>query len=106
MINDNSLTLGLFLNTYFSQYYPNEKLTKTEIKVLQLIIKGYTNSEISQALYIAPSTVKTHLNNLYLKFSLTDDRYYKASSCQRLRLALSYLSYIELEKLKKMGAVL
>lgn len=44
-----------------------EPLSKREIEVLQAIEAGLTNQEIAAQLVIAPSTVKTHINNIYAK---------------------------------------
>ena len=40
-------------------------LTSRETQVAILICRGFTNEEISEALRISESTVKTHLKNLY-----------------------------------------
>lgn len=42
-------------------------LTKAELDILSLVLKGMSNKEISQKLFIANSTLKTHLNNIYKK---------------------------------------
>jgi LuxR family maltose regulon positive regulatory protein len=44
-----------------------EPLSERELEVLQLIAEGYTNREIAGRLYIAVSTVKSHINNIYGK---------------------------------------
>jgi ATP/maltotriose-dependent transcriptional regulator MalT len=44
-----------------------EPLSERELGILKLISAGLTNEEIAVALVIAPSTVKTHINNLYGK---------------------------------------
>lgn len=44
-----------------------EPLTVRELEVLRLIAAGMTNQEIAQRMMVAPSTVKTHINNLYGK---------------------------------------
>ena len=48
----------------------DETLTPREIKVLELIVKGATNSEIASALYISENTVKLHLRNILSKLHL------------------------------------
>jgi len=40
-------------------------LSSREQEVLDLIIQGKNNKEIADLLYIALSTVKTHINNIY-----------------------------------------
>lgn len=42
-------------------------LTKREGEVLRLLLTGYSNSEISGALYISESTVKFHMKNILKK---------------------------------------
>lgn len=42
-------------------------LTQRERRVLQLLVQGRRNSEISQQLHISTKTVETHLTNLYQK---------------------------------------
>lgn len=47
-------------------------LTPRELEVLQLIAEGRTNAEIANSLFIAETTVKTHINNLFAKAGLRD----------------------------------
>jgi len=42
-------------------------LTEREIEILQLLIKGMSNSEIGVALHISRSTVKNHISNIFSK---------------------------------------
>lgn len=42
----------------------NEKLTKREVEVLQLICKGFTNKEIADSMFISPRTAGGHRSNL------------------------------------------
>lgn len=49
-----------------------EGLTPREIEVLTLVGRGATNAEIADELFIAPTTVKTHVGNLLLKLSARD----------------------------------
>ncbi|GHE72420.1 helix-turn-helix transcriptional regulator [Camelimonas fluminis] len=48
---------------------PMEALTQKEIKVLQLVADGHSNSAISKKLIISDSTVRTHLRNVNSKFN-------------------------------------
>ncbi|HEY0002430.1 MAG TPA: response regulator transcription factor [Actinoplanes sp.] len=42
-------------------------LTAREMEVLELISRGLTNAEIAAQLFIGETTVKTHINNAFLK---------------------------------------
>ena len=45
----------------------SEPLSERELEVLRLIASGMSNAEISRALFVALSTVKKHINNIYRK---------------------------------------
>ena len=47
-----------------------EPLSKRELEVLQLIDAGLSNQAIAERMTVAPSTVKTHINNIYSKLSV------------------------------------
>ncbi len=47
-----------------------EPLSARELEVLRLVEQGLTNSEIAGRLVLAPSTVKTHINNIYGKLGV------------------------------------
>jgi DNA-binding NarL/FixJ family response regulator len=47
-------------------------LTAREAEVLALIATGRTNPQIAAVLVISPSTVKTHINNIFAKTGVTD----------------------------------
>jgi DNA-binding NarL/FixJ family response regulator len=47
-------------------------LTPTERKVLTLIGKGHSNSEIAASLFIADTTVRTHVRHIFEKLGLRD----------------------------------
>lgn len=48
------------------------ELTPREVEVLTLIGRGRTNAEIAAELFIAQTTVKTHVGNLLLKLAARD----------------------------------
>jgi predicted ATPase/class 3 adenylate cyclase/DNA-binding CsgD family transcriptional regulator len=45
-------------------------LTPTELKVIELVMRGATNPEIAEALLMSRSTVKSHLEHVYAKTGL------------------------------------
>lgn len=49
------------------EYYRKQNLTKSELKVVLLILEGLSNSQIAEKLFISKATVKTHINNIYKK---------------------------------------
>jgi LuxR family maltose regulon positive regulatory protein len=48
-----------------------EPLSERELEVLRLIIGGLSNQEIAQQLFIALSTVKSHINHIYGKLGVS-----------------------------------
>ena len=49
-----------------------QELTVREMEILQLIVKGRSNKEISSVLFIAEDTVKYHLKTLFAKLGVQD----------------------------------
>jgi len=49
-----------------------DQLTAKEMQILMLIAEGKTNKEIAAANFVEMSTVKTHINNIYGKLSVTN----------------------------------
>jgi LuxR family maltose regulon positive regulatory protein len=47
-----------------------EPLTERELEVLRLIVAGLSNPEIAEELFIAISTVKSHVNHIYGKLGV------------------------------------
>jgi DNA-binding CsgD family transcriptional regulator len=45
-------------------------LTARETEIVALVIKGETNVAIGQALHVSPTTVKKHLDNIYVKLGV------------------------------------
>jgi len=45
-------------------------LSSREYEVLQMLVKGYSNSEIASNLFLSVSTVKTHVSNLLFKMDV------------------------------------
>ncbi len=74
------LTISLILNVYFFQrknrrtfhkIIPENVLTKQELNVFNLMLNKLSNKEIANDLFISLSTVKTHINNIYSKLSIS-----------------------------------
>lgn len=47
--------------------YDDYKLTPSEKKVMSYIIKGLSNQDIADKLFISKATLKKHINNIYKK---------------------------------------
>lgn len=50
----------------------DNKLTKRELDVLELIVAGYSNTEIGEKLFLSLGTVKTHIRNILSKLAASD----------------------------------
>jgi two-component system, NarL family, response regulator LiaR len=51
---------------------PQFELSKREMEVLQLLVQGYSNGAIAEALFLSESTIKSHLRNIMGKFGVSD----------------------------------
>jgi two-component system, NarL family, response regulator LiaR len=49
---------------------PNEVLSQRENEVLKYIVRGLSNKEIAEKLFVSENTVKTHVNNIYSKLGV------------------------------------
>lgn len=47
-------------------------LTKQELLVLKIMSQGLSNKQIAQVLFISTLTIKTHLQNIYLKLEVNN----------------------------------
>jgi LuxR family maltose regulon positive regulatory protein len=54
------------------EHAPDLSLSQREIEILPLVAEGLSNKEIAARLYIAPVTVKTHLQNIYKKLNVNN----------------------------------
>ena len=50
----------------------DDRISKREHEIVQLLCKGYSNKQISQQLFITETTVKTHISNILAKLNLHD----------------------------------
>lgn len=59
-------------------------LTPREREVLLYLAHGQSNREIADVLFISPSTVRRHLENIRLKYDLRDVRQLIVFACRQL----------------------
>jgi len=52
------------------EQYSDIPLTKRELEVFKLIVRGLTNKQVGESLCISLSTVKTHIINIYSKLEI------------------------------------
>jgi LuxR family maltose regulon positive regulatory protein len=50
--------------------YLIDPLSERELEILKLVAAGFSNGEIAKKLYLATSTVKRHVNNIYAKLDV------------------------------------
>jgi DNA-binding CsgD family transcriptional regulator len=48
---------------------PDNPLTPKEIEILRMVAAGYSNSRISQELFVSLPTVKSHIYTIYRKIN-------------------------------------
>lgn len=53
---------------------PFHELTPCEVRVLDELVKGRSNSEIARALFVTEYTVRNHLSNVYEKLGVSSAR--------------------------------
>lgn len=75
----------------------NIKLTKTELKVLELFIQGKTRSEIANEMFVEKCTIKAHFDNIHKKFDLKTSNGEEKFAIQ-VKLAIKYLKWKNLDK--------
>ena len=51
---------------------PDVGLTRREDEILQMIVKGKSNADIAEDLFVGPATVKTHVSNILMKLEVKD----------------------------------
>lgn len=50
---------------------PGEALSEREVAVMDLLAAGRSNAEIAQVLFLAPKTVKNHINRIFAKLQVS-----------------------------------
>ena len=65
------------LDPEYEEIVDKAGLTGREIEILQLIVQGSSNAEISDALYVTVGTIKTHIRHILNKLCV-DDRTHAA----------------------------
>jgi LuxR family maltose regulon positive regulatory protein len=53
-----------------SASYLVDPLSERELEILKLVAAGFSNDEIAKKLYLATSTAKRHVNNIYAKLNV------------------------------------
>ena len=66
-------TVFIESNGHFNkeQFIKKTGISDRELEVLQLIVKGSSNQEIANQLFLSVSTVKTHISNIFLKLEVS-----------------------------------
>lgn len=67
------VTSEIFSITSSTSVMPEVKLTKREMQVAELCVKGMINKEIADQLGISQRTVEVHKNNLYKKLGINNN---------------------------------
>lgn len=70
------LILGMIINRFFyikkrkqQREFAKSSLSHQELRVLSLIAEGNSNKEIAEQLFIAETTVKSHVSNILAKLN-------------------------------------
>lgn len=86
---DESFVEKLLKNPKVPELLRISPLTQREWQVLGLIYSGYSNEQISSELQVAPTTIKTHIRNLYQKIGVNN----RAESIEYTRHLLKLMGY-------------
>jgi len=57
-------------NQEFTEKFKSFELSKREIEVLTYISNGLSNDEIANKMYVSKNTIKTHIQNIYIKLDV------------------------------------
>lgn len=66
----NSLYLRLKSEAEMERFFEKYQVTKREKEIIELILKGKTNKDIEEQLYISLNTVKSYIYRIYKKFGV------------------------------------
>jgi DNA-binding CsgD family transcriptional regulator len=66
-LNEQPEVASYFLSLLKTNTITTQPLTLREIDILELLCKGFNNTEISDQLFISNNTVKYHIRNIYIK---------------------------------------
>jgi DNA-binding CsgD family transcriptional regulator len=50
-----------------AEFFEQRGLTRSEARIMQMVLQGMSNAQIAEKLFISKATLKTHLNNAYKK---------------------------------------
>ncbi|GAA4502465.1 LuxR C-terminal-related transcriptional regulator [Pseudaeromonas paramecii] len=67
-----------------SELPQGEELSQRQWQILRLIAQGLSNEQMARQLFVAPSTIKTHINHLYAKLGVRTRAEAQAVARQRL----------------------
>ena len=62
----------------------NGELSQRQWQILRLIAQGLSNEQMARQLFVAPSTIKTHINHLYAKLGVRTRAEAQAIARQKL----------------------
>lgn len=66
-----SLTKQLFPQDGEAGDSPYQLLSNREMEILQLLVKGYTNKQISEQIFLSIKTIESHRSKIYSKLGLS-----------------------------------
>ncbi len=75
-VTDNTIQIKALEGEY-AEIVGNAGLTEREIEILQLIVRGCSNAEIAEQLFVTVGTIKTHVRHILNKLCV-DDRTHAA----------------------------
>ena len=58
--------------TLQTEFLEAHEVSNREQEIIGLLVKGLSNQEIAEKLFISPNTVKTHIKNIYTKLGVSN----------------------------------